>query len=139
MNPATTYRKQQNINWNRIDMLLLLYRETERSLRCGIDALHAADQAGFALSQVRTLRLLLAIIDGVDQHQDSLTGNIYQLCLFIFQQVSRENLDGLENGLRVLITLKEGFEAIEEEARKLEADGEIPPLDFDLDGILTVG
>ncbi len=120
-------------------MLLALYRETEGSLRNGIDALHAEDHVQFTLTQLRTIKLLLAIIDGINPEHDELSRNIYQLCLFIFHQVSRESIDGLQNGLRVLVTLKESFEAIEKESKQLEANGQIPPLEFDLDGTLAVG
>ncbi|QDT33320.1 hypothetical protein Mal48_25730 [Thalassoglobus polymorphus] len=139
MNPLQTYRQSHQKNWTRIDMLLTLYRETELSLRSGIDALRVADQVEFTLTQLRSIKLLLAIIDGIKPEYDDLSRNIYQLCLFIFHQVSRENIEGLQNGLRVLVTLKESFEAIENESRHLEAEGKIPPLDFDLDGTLAVG
>jgi hypothetical protein len=59
--------------------------------------------------------------------------------VFVFDQVSQESLNGLENGLRVLLTLKGSFEAIETGARQLEVEGTIPPLDFNLDGTLAVG
>lgn len=139
MNPLKMYRQSQQSNWTRIEMLLALYRETEISMRSSVDALQAEDQSAFAVHQVKTIKLLLAIIDGIDEKQDKLSSNVYHLCLFIFDQVSQESITGLENGLRVLITLKESFEAIETEARQLEAEGTIPPLDFDLDGTLAVG
>ena len=139
MNPIKMYRQNHQSNWTRIDMLLALYRETENSIRASADALEAEDRSTFATHQVKTIKLLLAIIDGIDDKQDKLSNNVYHLCLFIFNQVSQETLTGLENGLRVLVTLKESFEAIEIEARQLEAEGTIPPLDFDLDGTLAVG
>ena len=120
-------------------MLLTLYRETESSIRAGIDSLSLNNQSEFTLTQIRTLKLLLALLDGVKADSDELSGNVHQLLLFVFQQVTREEIEGLENGLRVLVTLKESFEAIEDEANQLEAEGVIPQLRYDLDGTLAVG
>lgn len=139
MKPYQHYKSQQQTNWTRIQMLLTLYRETENSIRAGIDSLRLDRRGEFTLTQIRTLKLLLALLDGVKVDRDELSENVHQLLLFVFQQVSREEIEGLENGLRVLITLKESFEAIEDESNRLEAEGTIPQLRYDLDGTLAVG
>ena len=139
MKPYQQYKSQQQTNWTRIQMLLTLYRETESSIRAGIDSLRLDRRGEFTLTQIRTLKLLLALLDGVKVERDELAGNVHQLLLFVFQQVSREEIEGLENGLRVLITLKESFEAIEDEANQLESEGSIPQVRYDLDGTLAVG
>ena len=133
------YQQQQNHNWTRIQMLLALYREAEASLQAGIDAIRLGRSGELTLTQLKSLKLILALIDGVRSDQDELTKNVYNLLLFVLQQVSREDLHGLQNGLRVLVTLRSSFEQVEDEANQLEANGEIPSLTYDLDGTLAVG
>lgn len=139
MNPIKKYRIQRQTNWTRIEMLISLYREAEVSIKNGVASLKNEDRAEFALSQIRSIKLLLAIIEGIRPDHDKLSRHIHQLCLFIFHQVTREEIDGLQNGLRVLVKLRESFESIEGEANLLEAEGGIPPLNFSLDGTLAVG
>lgn len=122
------YQSQTTATWTRIDMLLALYREAESSLRSTINSLHTGDDVQSTCEQVRGIKLLLALIDGIRPETDDVARNIHRLCLFVLDQVSMGTLDSFENGLRVLVTLKESFEAIADEARQLESSGEIPPL-----------
>lgn len=139
MNPYQAYRTSKQTSWTRVGMLITLYREAETAVMDNVRLLKEENSAEFVLSQIRSMKLLIAILDGIRPEFDAVSRNIYQLVVFTFQQVSLEKLENQQNARRVLTSLKESFEAIESTANQLEADGAIPKLEHDLNGTLSIG
>ena len=119
-------------------MLLALYRETEATMSAAKSALAENRLDDYHIAQVRTIKLLLAIIEGIDPENSPISRNIYTLCVFMFDEVSKETDEGLKSARKVLRTLRESFEGIRDEAFRLEQTGEIAGIET-LHATIAVG
>ena len=128
MTPQETYRSATAASWSRIDMLLALYHETEIAMQAAQDAHTEGNGTEYAKQHVRTIRLLLAILEGINPEHDEISRNVRDLCVFIIREFSNMSQPSLTSALNVLRTLKQSFEEIREEANRLEQAGHIPKL-----------
>lgn len=126
MHPYQAYRRQTQFAWTRVDMLLAIYDATIASLDAGIEAMQGQDQKMDPAHQLRASQLLLLILDGIDAEGSEVAARIRDLCLFCVNQVSSPTVAAWTSARDVLSTLREGFQAIREEAIQLEAAGVIP-------------
>lgn len=122
------YKQSTISNWTRIDMLLAIYDGTLASLDAGIDALNRGDQAAFARHQIKTTRLLILLLDGVNPDGSEVARNVRDLCVYCVEQVTTPVVEQWVHARDILATLQEGFAGIREEAIQLEANGEFPEL-----------
>lgn len=129
MNPHLLYKDQSRFSWTRIDMLLVVYEQTIASLQNGIDVIAAGRTSDLASVRLRTMKCLVTIIDGLNPNAGDTPQQILRLCLFVLDQIETDQLDSWQSALRIMHTLHEGFQEIQDEAREAEHRGEIPALD----------
>lgn len=122
------YRKNAVAGWTRIEMLLAIYDNAIASLDGGIEALNTRDQNSFARQQLRSFQLLVLLLDGIDVKSGETASRIRDLCVYCIEQTSTGSIENWTSAREVLVTLREGFQAIREEANQLEATGAIPSL-----------
>jgi flagellin-specific chaperone FliS len=126
MNAADHYKNQITNGWTRIDMLLALYDAIVDSLSSAEEAQAGDDQSRLSREMLRTQRLMLGILAGIDHDRHDLAGEIGRLCHFALDRISQQDLSAAR---RILSILKEAFEGISEQAHELERTGVTPPLE----------
>ncbi|MBI3464983.1 MAG: flagellar protein FliS [Planctomycetes bacterium] len=121
------YREQQTIGWSRIDLLLALYDGVIDRLEQARHALARGDRTAAVPLLVRSQRIVLELVAGLDFRYRELSQNLHRLYLFVSHAISGNN-PNIDAALRVLNTLREGLEGIRREAIQLERSGTIPPI-----------
>ncbi len=129
MNPYLAYRRMEdNAGWTRIDMLLSLYDGAIERLDKGAQALRDGDLQSAVSYLAKTQLILTELAAGVRMEgNEELGGNLLRLYEFAAHQLRQPQLDGIAAARKVLVTLREGFEAIRTEANNLERSGKLPP------------
>ncbi len=130
MNAYNRYKSNNSLSWARIDMLLLVYEKVVNSLSEGIRLLEQNNQKDLLLVRLETQRVLVTIIDGLNLEVGETPFQILRLCQFVMEQTMTDSIDGWRSSLKIMQTLREGFEAIQEEARAAEYNGQISSLNF---------
>ena len=111
----------------RIDLLLMLFDETMRKLEQARDALSGKGPEA-AEPLVRRAQLLIGgLAAGVIPNADEVANNCLRLYEFANHRLGSMTLAGVEDALRALRPLWEGFQGIRDEAVALERAGFIPP------------
>ncbi|MBL8817653.1 MAG: hypothetical protein JNL58_16625 [Planctomyces sp.] len=129
MNPHHLYKDQNRFSWTRIDMLLVVYEQTIDAIQRGADAIAAGRTNELISIRLRTMKCLVTIIDGLNQNAGDTPQQILRLCLFVLDQVETDELESWQSALKIMQTLYDGFQGIQDEAREAEHRGEIPALD----------
>ncbi len=130
MNPYKAYQQQQQqVGWTRIDMLLELFDGTISKLEAAAAALARGDAAAAQPLLAKGRLLVAALAAGVDPSYGESALNYQRLYEYVLFNLQAGRADKVEEALKVLRTLREGFEGIRDEALRLERSGEIPPLD----------
>lgn len=108
-------------------MLLALYDRAIVSVRAAQEA-HAANNAGvYAEKFLDAQKCILAIHSGLKPDEYEMAHDIARLLHFIMTRLCEHNFD---EAVHFLEKIRNSFEAIREEATKLEKDGKIPSLEF---------
>lgn len=129
MNPHLKYKQASTFSWTRVDMLLVVYDQTIMSLEEGVRMLEQNPAADLAPIQLRAMRALLAIVDGLDLKQGELPIQVLRLVEFSLQQIRSQSPDEWRSAVRVMSELRDGFQQIQEVARQDEYAGRIPAMD----------
>ncbi len=131
MNPAARqkYLGPHTAGWTRIDMLLALFDGAIGRLETAADALGRADHAAAAPHLIRGQRMVIELLAGLDLKEGQLPQRLRDLYAFVLQQTTECTADSVRLAARILQTIREGFEGIREEARRLERNGELPGLE----------
>lgn len=128
MNAADHYRSQITNGWTRIDMLLALYDAIVDSLSSAEEAQTREDESGLTRAVLRSQRLMLGILAGINHDCHDLAGQIERLCHFALDRIGRRDF---VSARRILSILKEAFEGILDQAHDLERTGVTPRLEED--------
>ncbi|MCA9048697.1 MAG: flagellar protein FliS [Planctomycetaceae bacterium] len=128
MDPRLRYRESKVLSWTRIDMLLLIYEAAIEALDRGVAVLESGDQSQLSNVRFDAQRKILLIADGLAIDKDETAVRIMNICVFILDQLQTDSAENWRSCVKLLETLHEGFEAIAEDARKLEREGKIPTL-----------
>ncbi|GAB5440472.1 MAG: hypothetical protein Fues2KO_08210 [Fuerstiella sp.] len=128
MNPHNRYRTAKAMSWTRIDMLLLIYENAIEALDKGVSILESEDQSEMLHVRVDAQRKVLLIAEGLSVDEDPTAAHIMNLCVFILDQISTDDVESWKTSVKLLETLHEGFQGIADEARELEKKGSIPAL-----------
>lgn len=128
MHPYQAYRRHSQFAWTRVDMLLTIYDAAIATLDSGIQVLQEQDLKMDPAIQLRASQLLLLLLDGIDVESSDVAARIRDLCLFCVSQIGSPTAASWTSARDVLCTLREGFQAIREEAIHLESAGVIPQL-----------
>lgn len=130
MSAQQAYRQVSARQWTRIEMLIALYEATEQSLRQGCELLRLNPTRPISAVRMRTTRLLLAVLDGIEPERDDVAHNTYRLIMFVLEQIALETHESWDKSLEIVATLASGFREIRLEANRLQSCGELPELDF---------
>ncbi len=121
------YSKQDVFGgWTRIDLLLQLYDRGIERVGNAKAALEAEDGDAYVQSFVDSQKTILAIHSGLKADEHDVAFNVARLLHFVLQSLADKKFD---DAIKVLTELRNGFEAIAEEANELETSGKIPPMD----------
>ena len=128
MHAHRAYQKQRHVGTTRIDHILILYDEALDRLDRAEKGLQAgnASTANTAASQVQMIVTGLAA--GMTA-SDPLSIDLLRLYEFVTDRLSRPSVENLRDSAKVLRTLREAFESIRDEARRMEREGLLPPMD----------
>jgi flagellar protein FliS len=129
MNPHLAYRQtqRQTAAGTRIDLLLALFDK----------AIDKLTQARAELPSPRAVPLIsraqlivLALAGGVRPEVDEQMGtNMLRLYEFVARRLAAGKAADVDDALKVLGTLRDGFRAVRDDAVRLERSGELPALD----------
>ena len=129
MDPRLRYKTSQSLSWTRVDMLLLIYDQAVGALNEGARLLEEHQTQEFVSVSLRAQRALLMIAEGLRLDQGEIPMNVLRLCVFALDQVATRSPAAWRSAARVMMTIREGFQAIQEQARTAEYEGRIPALD----------
>jgi flagellin-specific chaperone FliS len=131
MNPYQKYRRQEELaNWTRADLLLALFDKSLERLDRAEALLQAGDPIGATSLLAKAQLTVMGLASGVNVEVNPENGtNMLRLYEFVVHELRQPRAEGIANARKVLRTLREGFEAIRDEANELERRGQIPPLD----------
>lgn len=119
--------KKQNVfyAWTRVDMLIALYERAITTISETNKAMVSGDNEAYAKNFLDAQKTILAIHSGLKPDEHEVAFNVARLLHFCLQCMVNQKF---EDALKVLTELHSGFQAIEEEANALEAEGKIPPM-----------
>ncbi|HQX49175.1 MAG TPA: hypothetical protein PLY87_07600 [Planctomycetaceae bacterium] len=128
MNPYSKYKQASSLAWTRIDMLLVIYDQAVLALDEGRRLLGENRASELGPVQLRAMRALVAIVDGLDLRQGELPIQIVRLVEFSLDQIRSSSPNAWHSAAEVINTLRSGFQQIQEQARNDEYEGRIPAL-----------
>lgn len=129
MNPYETYERNRASGWTRIDMLLALYDGAIARLEQAHGALARGDTREAAPLLLRTQRIVVELLGGIDLAYGEVPRNLQRLYLFVLQALAPASPTSIAGALKVLRTLRDGLQEVRSEAVELERSGTIPPVD----------
>lgn len=107
-------------------MLLAIYRSLTSTLDQGLSAW--PEGGAVPPTALRAHKLLLLLLDGLDDTAGEPAPSIRRLLLFAIGQLQLRSQAGWSAARRIVGTLQEGFERIADQARTLEQQGVIASL-----------
>ena len=123
------YQQQSTECWPRVDMLLALFDELIRKLEKAREAF-STHESDTAQKLIQRCQLVIGgLISGVIPDSGELASNCLRTYEFALFSLEKATLSGIEDALRSLKPLWEGFQKIREEAIQLERNGEIPVIE----------
>jgi flagellar protein FliS len=129
MNPRHKYKATQAFSWTRIDMLLLIYDRAVATLNEGAGLLEQNRFTEIPPVSLKAMQSLLMIADGLDLEKGDLPSHVMRLVVFALDQISTPSPGAWRSAAAVMSKLREGFQEIQEQARRDEYEGRIPALD----------
>ncbi|MBX9582086.1 MAG: flagellar protein FliS [Gemmataceae bacterium] len=128
MNPYRAYRPQETVaGWTRIEMVLALYDKALDRLDRAAVALRAGDVPAARPELAKVQLIVGELAAGVRPDASPETGaNLLRLFEFVADRLRVPAADRVADARKVLATLREGFEAVREDANRLEKAGQVP-------------
>lgn len=127
MNPYNAYRRSEEpTGWTRMDLLLALYDKALERLDKAAAALAAGDGNAAIPLIAKTQLIVVELASGVRLDVDEERGtNMIRLYEYVGNELRTPSEVGIANARAVLSTLREGFEAVRDEANHLERTGSL--------------
>lgn len=129
MTPYQKYRTSTACGWTRVDMLLAVYDAAILALDEAL-AGPAADAAAAPEARLKAQQLVLLLLEGIDDSAGEPAPSIRRLLLFVLDRLQSRSGDDWRDARKVLSLLRDGFQQVADEARRLEQSGAIPPLNL---------
>ena len=129
MNPRHKYKTTQSLAWTRIEMLLLIYDQAVTTLNEGARLLENNRASDLTPVSLKAMRTLLMIADGLNLNHGELPTQVLRLVVFSLDQIKTQSPEAWRSASDVMSKLREGFQEIQEQARKDEYEGRIRALD----------
>jgi hypothetical protein len=110
-------------------MLLHIYNHTINSLHNGAELLESGASASeMVVARLDAQKKILLVTDGLAVDEGGTAIQVMRLCVYALDQIQTDSVEAWQSAAKVLSTVREGFEGIQEEARAAEQSGEIPAL-----------
>ena len=128
MNPYRAYRPQETVaGWTRIEMVLALYDKALDRLDRAAAALRAGDLPAARPELAKVQLIVGELAAGVRPEVNPESGtNLIRLFEFVADRLRQPAADRVADARKVLATLRDGFEAVREDANRLERAGQVP-------------
>lgn len=128
MQPSRAYQ-QRAARMSRIDTILGLYDQALAKIDQAGQALADGNAAGARVNANKAKLALSGLVCAIQGNADELSLNLLRLYEFVAHNLAELRPDSLAAARQILRTLREGFDAIRDEALRLEREGVLPPLD----------
>jgi flagellin-specific chaperone FliS len=129
MTGYAAYKKTQNMPTTRIDLILTLYRKAFENLARARQALAQAQPELARPFLLNTQQLVASMAAELPAYKDDGAVNFLRLYEFVAHQMTLGTVESIDAAEKVLTPLREGFEAVRNQAVSLELQGVLPPLD----------
>jgi flagellar secretion chaperone FliS len=131
MTPYHRYRQSDpSAHWTRMDTLLALYDGALARLDKAAQALTNGDVPVATPYLSKAQLMVNEMAAGVRVDVDEEMGvNMLRLYEYVVNLVRVPRLENVRNAVKVLSTLREGFEAVRDEANRMERAGELTAAD----------
>ncbi len=128
MKAYQTYRRPEpSTGRTRIDILLALYDGAVDRLDRAEKALLAGDRAAALPLMIKAQLIVSELASGVRLEGNEEVGtNLLRLYQFVANELREPRVANVANARKILVTLREGFQAIRTEATDLERAGMVP-------------
>ncbi|MDY3556831.1 flagellar protein FliS [Gemmata sp. JC717] len=130
MNLYRRYQQSESdAGWTRMDLLIALYDKALERLDRAEAALGAANPSEAMTLLLKVQQIIMALADGVRvEVNPEANTNMLRLYEHAMHEVAQATAPGIANARKVLQTLRQGFEAVREEANALERSGRLSPM-----------
>ena len=136
MKELQKYKRQSMFGgWTRVELLLQLYQEAINQMKICEELASTPSSANYVAAFLQAQKAILAIHSGLKPDEFEIAFNVARLLHFVLVCMEKKDFG---DASKILSELHEGFVAIAEEAKELEAKGEIPPMPSE-DSFQTVG
>jgi flagellar secretion chaperone FliS len=127
MNAYAKYRQSEPVvGMTRIEVLLALYDGALARLDKAAQALTNGDIPVATPYLAKTQLIVSELAAGVRLDVDEQMGvNMLRLYEFVVDAIKTPRLENVKSAISILTTVREGFEAIKDEANKLEKGGDL--------------
>lgn len=127
MNPYYAYRRQEEAaGITRVDLVLALYDKALERLDRAERSLTAGDEPAAVAQLIKVQLTVGELASGVRlEGNEEVGANMLRLYEFVANELRTPAAAGIRNARTVLATLREGFEAVREEANALERSGRL--------------
>jgi flagellar secretion chaperone FliS len=129
MTGHAAYKKMQHLSTTRIDLILTLYRKAFENLDRARQALTQAQPDLARPFLLNTQQMVASMAAELPAYKDESAVNFLRLYEFVAHQMMLGTVESIDAAVKVLTPLREGFEAVRDQAVSLEMQGAIPPLD----------
>jgi flagellar protein FliS len=130
MKPHILYKSRQATGWTRVDMLLAIYDGAIRAIDQGIAATVSYGAIVPPVHRLQAQKLLLLLLEGVNPRTGTAADYTQKLLVFCTEQIQSSASADWMTARKVLNCLREAFQEVREEARRMEESGAIPRLDW---------
>jgi hypothetical protein len=103
------YRRSSLTQWTRIDLLVALYQATERSLGAGAIAIERQNLPEIGALLLKVQKQILAIIEGVDDSDDT-AANVKRLLIFCLGCIASREPARWRDAARIVGELRTALE-----------------------------
>lgn len=131
MNSYTRYTRTDPLaGLSRIDLLLAMYDGALGRLEKASQALTNGDVPVATPYMAKAQLIVAEMAAGVRIEVDEQMGsNMLRLYEYVANELRTPRLENVRNAMRILATLREGFEGIREDANRLEREGQLVTAD----------
>jgi flagellar protein FliS len=129
MDPRSRYKSTQSLAWTRVDMLLLIYDQAVSSLTDGALLLEQNRTSELLPVSLKAQRALLMLAEGLRLDRGEIPTQVLRLCVYSLDQIRTESAPAWRSAAKVMATVRDGFRAIQDQARAAEYEGQVPALD----------
>lgn len=125
MNPYKSAQENSITHWTRVDLLIAIYNKAISHIE---QMSAASDEATATSERLKAVRLVAHLLAGLNKEHGEIPQRIEQLLEFVSHSLSEASPASAANAMKVLVTLREAFEGIREQAVEMESNGELPAL-----------